>query len=696
MRLLSLLSACGLALLSGCGTSSPPPLTNPPLKVNMTCASYNAGSSVGAVLAFTFDPVPVAAVALPVSGDGVERTVTCPAGQRVCAVAWPDLTALSQDSSSVFAVSKDVGHGPQAWSCQVDPNALLSQAAGTAVFEPGQVRVSLQPVAGAVLYRATLRGLGFATGAAPKELATASTTGTEVVLPFTGTAPGLAVVELEAWAMDPASPPAGAISQMAARRSMRAIPLATGPITLRQPSDFAGGTLDLHVAEGNRLAVILLNTTWTERIPVTILATGTEPYPAATPRLAAVDGVPRGPRCGAGQAHQPGPTARVRPETWLASLAAMAPAANRSFCVRRTDKTGTHVGFERRATRLARESATATFYLDDAASGDFTTADWDAVTAGWESSQAKVVAISGAPIDTDGNGKVTIVVTDAFCSGWDGYVSDLDFAPLDTSTCDDTTSNGGETIYLRSLSCHLGADGLPLPKDIAAHDLIRVLPHELQHVVDFGRSVAWSPSAGWDDWMAEGRAELMMDLAGLGLQDPSYRRFRAGVLTRGSSEGYDDLTLLHWQDWQLNYSAVGLLFRYLADRLGDPFIPALFHGEGTGLGLLEKASGLPFPLMYALWTSSLLFSNEPSSPGSLLDYTGADWTPLHQKFIPFQYAPLDPGTAVPLQLRATGFDVYVTGPAAGAGGGTVSVGSTAADKPYVVAIPFTGELPAPP
>jgi hypothetical protein len=131
--------------------------------------------------------------------------------------------------------------------------------------------------------------------------------------------------------------------------------------------------------------------------------------------------------------------------------------------------------------------------------------------------------------------------------------------------------------------------------------------------------------------------------------------------------------------------------QYLADRLGPSFVTA-FYPDGNTLAQLEAISGLPFPVAYGLWTSALLFSNEPANPWPVLDYTGAGWTPLHQKLQRFEYAPLDAGAAVPVTLRPNGFDVYVTG-AADAGGGTVTVTSSAAVKPHVVAVPFTGTLP---
>jgi hypothetical protein len=159
----------------------------------------------------------------------------------------------------------------------------------------------------------------------------------------------------------------------------------------------------------------------------------------------------------------------------------------------------------------------------------------------------------------------------------------------------------------------------------------------------------------------------------------------------GESGAYETLRFLPWEPKNINYAASNLYVQYLADRLGPSFVTALYQ-EGNTLAQLEAVSGLPFPVAYGLWTSALLFSNEPANPWPVLDYTGAGWTPLHQKFQRFEYAPLAPGAAVPVTLRPNGFDVYVTG-AADAGGGTVTITSSAAVKPHVVVVPFTGALP---
>jgi hypothetical protein len=216
--------------------------------------------------------------------------------------------------------------------------------------------------------------------------------------------------------------------------------------------------------------------------------------------------------------------------------------------------------------------------------------------------------------------------------------------------------------------------------------------HEFQHLVDLVHFASRAGGYWGEGWLMEGRAELASNLTGSGMNVALHRSFRSEFFSRLSASGaYQTLRLLPWEPKNINYAASSLFLQYLADRLGPNFETAFFQ-EGNTLAQLEATSGLPFPVAYGLWTSALLFSNEPANPWPVLDYTGAGWTPLHQKLQRLDYAPLDVGAATSLTLRKNGFDVYVTGPA-GAGGGTVTVTSGAAVKPYVVAVPFTGTLP---
>jgi hypothetical protein len=219
----------------------------------------------------------------------------------------------------------------------------------------------------------------------------------------------------------------------------------------------------------------------------------------------------------------------------------------------------------------------------------------------------------------------------------------------------------------------------------------------LQILVDFNRfDLLRSPGYEPEFWLwLVGRAGLAQTVAGLGYHLASLRASNLAVFQRtdpsGGQEGYPRMPMLSYPGTATNWGGENTFLLYLADRLGPDFV-RMFFEEGTGVLQIEAISGIPFPIAYALWTSALLFSNEPASPWSVFDYTGPDWTPLHQKFQRFEYAQLNSGAAIPVTLVANGFDVYVTGPA-GTAGGTVTVTSSEAVKPYVVAIPFTGTLP---
>jgi hypothetical protein len=248
-------------------------------------------------------------------------------------------------------------------------------------------------------------------------------------------------------------------------------------------------------------------------------------------------------------------------------------------------------------------------------------------------------------------------------------------------------------IFIHSPAGMLDPEGAPIPPSEILLSMPSVITHEFQHLVDQKRFCLDRPDCPYGEmWLMEGRAELAEALAGVGIHQAVIRRYRSEVFRRTAPQGgYADLRLFPFEQTYVNYSASNLLLTYLADRLGSGFLTAFYQDVNT-LAELEAVSGLPFPVTFGLWTSALVFSNEPASPWLALDYTGSDWTPLHQKFQRFEYAGLDAGSTVPVSLRATGFDVYVTG-AAGAAGGAVIVTSSEAVKPYVVAIPFTGTLP---
>jgi len=296
----------------------------------------------------------------------------------------------------------------------------------------------------------------------------------------------------------------------------------------------------------------------------------------------------------------------------------------------------------------------------------------------------------------DGNGKQIFFFSGALGpAGYvGGFVGNDAIAALDTTPqCTGTHSNQADMMHLNTAMPIPDELGVPLSHDASLAIVSYIILHEFQHLVDQQRFCTGRASCHWaDDPLLEGRAELAATLAGLGLCTPDYLWLRSEFFTRGVvGEGYPRLQLFPFQFRNSNYGSTGLFLQYLADRIGPAFVDPFFK-EGNTLAQLEAISGLPFPVAYGLWTSALLFSNEPANPWPVLDYTGAAWTPLHQKARRFEYAPLSPGSTVPVTLRRNGFDVYVTG-VAGPGGGTVTVTSSAHVRPHVVAVPFTGALP---
>lgn len=674
-----------LSTLLACGGSSPAPAP----VLTLTCGTYNAGEAVGTVVAAVFDPVRTTATDLTVDGVAGPRTVTCAAGQRLCLTAMPELAAWQAGEGTAFQVTVTTGPdaGSQRFTCKAG-SGLLAQPGGTAAVNAGQVTATWAAVPGAVKYRATLRDLG-PPGVAPATvLDTLTTTATQATFTLTGATPELAVVEVEAWAIDPAVPLTGALPAGRANRSMRALPFGSAPWTLKLPSDFSGTTLTLPVPAGQRLAVTLINVGGPDYATATIQVAGaaTSALVAGTPQLAhmaAVGLATPGPWPQLTQPFQsPSETSWSTAATGprLAS-AAPTPPATTTFCTRNGN-----FRFVRRPATLVRETATGIFYVDDANAAEYAATDWDALVAAWEALEPQVTGRTGPAPDVDGNGKLTLFFTSAMGPSWGGNTVWLPPAVVDTSAgCTQGGGNGVDLLNLHSPVGMIQPDGTPYAPEVVLGWMPYVMSHEFQHLVDMRRFCLDRLACGLEEWVLEGRAELSAVLF-------TSRVGRNEIFQRaGPAGGYGDLRLLPFDGSLQAYAGVSSFFLYLEDRLG-PVSRSAFFQEGSNLAQLEAISGLPFPVAYGLWTSALLFSNEPANPWPVLDYTGAGWTPLHTKYQRFEFGPLSPGAAVPVTLRRNGFDVYVTG-VADSGGGTVTITSSAVVKPHVVVVPFTGALP---
>jgi len=699
MRILrALLVACALVAASvGCsGDGSTPP---PPSTLKLTCGGYNTGfggsgiDGVALALAAVIDPPPRTDVTLEVQQWDRRVTATCRAGERLC---FPWFPAVIAPGGSDSKVRWDVGRGLEEVACTASFAPELPRPEGSAEIRAGKLHAKWNQVALASRYVATFRDLGPSGTWPQRELGRVVTTATEAefVLP-PGGVPELAVVDVEAWATDPDTFTGDVVPPGGADRSVQSIPVIGAPWSLKQPSDLASGALQLQVPAGSRLAVILLNLRGNDRARAQVRASGT----GAAAR-------PPPPTGTAARAASPASGRRSVP-TAPPSLAST--AATRTFCTFRDPPywlLENQPSMRRQATLLL-ETAGVLLYVDDEDAAMLTAGDLDELARWWDRVAASATAHSGPLPDRDANGKFTLFFTSAlgprsWCFAnvhdlWDGIETAPDCGIAATSY----HSNGADMIHLHPPFGLEDDLGRPLPDEAQWAIVKGAMPYCLQHMVDsarFGRRYPGYYGAGE---VKHARMSLAQTLAGSGNHVPALRALAApALLTRAGLGGgwggyptlklflYDEFTLPHQE---VHRAAADSFILFLADRLGPEFVKRFFD-EVVGLRTLQATSGLPFPIAYALWTGALLFSNEPSSPWRGFDYLGEDWTPLHEKFMPFEYAPLESGDPVTATLRTNGFDAYVTG-VAGPDGGTVTVTSNEEVKPYVVAIPFRGELP---
>ncbi|MBK9517580.1 MAG: hypothetical protein IPO09_09545 [Anaeromyxobacter sp.] len=707
------LGALGLLCAAGAGcarTSDPAPGPGQPVSsLTLSCGSYDAGLTSGLVLAAVIDPARPSDTLLEVFTSTQRTPVTCRGGERLCLLAFPGIAARTNENTpSPVMVTGDLGGGLTGWTCTPDMARALAQPEGRALLVSGRLEVEWTPVAGAATYAVTLRDLG---PPGPPDYRPPRVVGDRVLTGAThatfsleaGRPPDFGVVEVEAWATDASVPLRGWLDEGGANRSVRAIPVIGAPWTLRQPSELAAGTLDLDVPAGKRLAVILLNVDGRDGAGATLQAAGTGP---AAPAAGAAPAV--GTR-GAGLPHGVARAPVTSPEALTPRDLAQAEAT-RTFCTFDRPDYDLQTGNPavRRPASLALVTANALLYVDDQDASGFTSSDWQALGARWDAVQAAVTSRSGPLPDVDANGRFILFFTSALgpLARSVANVYDLthqaDTAP-DCRGGPNTQSNHADMVHLHPPFGMEDEAGRPLDRDQSWAVVEREMARTLQRMLDWWRFAGPLGNEYLRNTeITHARMGLAATLAGSGDHVPALRALSAPALfTRagpgGGFGGYPSLQMYPWdedgtyQAKPVKVAAADSFLLFLSDRLGPAFDERFFD-QVVALRGLEEVSGIPFHMAYALWAGALLFSNEPASPWSGFDFTGPDWTPLHQKFQRFEYAPLEAGPIVPVTLRRNGFDVHVTG-VAGPGGGRVTVTSGEATRPYVMAVPFEGSLP---
>ena len=468
------------------------------------------------------------------------------------------------------------------------------------------------------------------------------------------------------------------------------------PWQIFAPEDFRGG--ELHVVfpalpAGERLGILFVNEGARDGAQVAVTADG---LPAA-----AVAEAPSGQLRGAltmgtrpADAHE---TVRALQEAQPTGTAAapemVASEEHRAFCVVRALDFGHRV--RKPATRVA-TTAFADFYVDDEDLSHYGADFFPALAGAFEEKVRPAVwSAFGAPTDVDQNGKVEVLLTHelgaSLNGGWlIGYFgnNDLLHSRDGSDGCGDSGSNHGEIVYLNDVA-NAAANGYGAA-EVAASVYPATLAHELQHLINLGRRCVERSCDGPEEtWINEALSKVAEDLAGFGWNAAQGRSEGARYLTRASGQlrGYDARSLTLWEGDPIgNYQGAHSFLRFFSDKLG-PGLARTLVADGGGVGALEQALQRPLPRAMAEWATALLLSNEQ---GTSFSYSGAEWSPFHQRLRHLDYVPLS--GAASTSLRTDGLAAFVT--AAGPGGAAgIRVRSSEQRPPHVVVVRIAGDLP---
>jgi hypothetical protein len=228
------------------------------------------------------------------------------------------------------------------------------------------------------------------------------------------------------------------------------------------------------------------------------------------------------------------------------------------------------------------------FYVDSEVKNtnpsDLTDSDVSSICSNFDSIIPREYKLFGTPSDVNNDGKVTVLMTpqvNRLGAMGGGIITGFFFANDLTAT---SNSNQREIIYILVPDTN-GHYGMKIPKSFAMDNLIPgVLPHELQHAINYNQKVLVAKSQAESNWLNEGLSHLSEDILGYGqenpsreevyLQNPSYY----GIVSPGAPG-------------LAERGGIYLFMRYLYEQSadGDKFLWDLLHSKYTGVENLEKS-----------------------------------------------------------------------------------------------------------
>jgi hypothetical protein len=200
----------------------------------------------------------------------------------------------------------------------------------------------------------------------------------------------------------------------------------------------------------------------------------------------------------------------------------------------------------------------------------------------------KADGLIGSTSDMNGDGKLTVLQTAAVnrqgaLGGGiiTGYFLATDLYPRGANNA---VSNAQEMIYIMTPD-PTGQYGLSVSRELALENLIpAVLPHELQHAINFNEHVLERGATPEENWLNEGLAHLFEDVLGYGQENPS--RYDLYLQSPASNR-----IVTPWSPNLSERGGIFLFLRYLYEQHGDPeaFLRALVQTESRGVDNVEAA-----------------------------------------------------------------------------------------------------------
>ncbi|MBI2341213.1 MAG: hypothetical protein HYU98_00560, partial [Deltaproteobacteria bacterium] len=230
------------------------------------------------------------------------------------------------------------------------------------------------------------------------------------------------------------------------------------------------------------------------------------------------------------------------------------------------------------------------FYVDkqveDNNSSDLTDADVETLCAEFDSVASQEIQMFGEPSDVNSDGHVAVLMTpqvNKLGAMGGGIITGFFFA---NDLYRSANSNAREIIYVM-VPDSAGVYGMSIPKSFAMENLLpAVLPHELQHAINYNQKVFVAGGTAEENWLNEGLSHLAEDILGYGQENPS----RIEVYLDDTAY-YGPIT--SGAPGLAERGAIYLLLRYLYEQSenGETFVWNLLHSEKSGVAGLEEAFG---------------------------------------------------------------------------------------------------------